>query len=175
MCLYGALHFIPFNLIWTWPFDPTPGPEAVCKDIICAWVVLYAPFPLIWYATWLLSEQKWCDLLTPPQGPRVCVRREYVLASVLCYISFKFICNITSFRKQSFDLLTPSQGLRVCMDRICACMVLYAPFNLICNMTTFRKNVLTFRTHPMGVSTGKIFATILLHASFPLIWYATWP
>ena len=44
-------------------FDPIPGAEGVCKDRIYACMVLYAPFPLIWYATWLLSEKKnWpCD------------------------------------------------------------------------------------------------------------------
>ena len=117
--------YTPFPLIWYatwlhsekkfWTFDPTPGAEVVFKDRICAWVVLYAPFPLIWYATWLLSEQNCCELLTPPQGPRVCVRREYVLACALCYIPFNFICNMTTFRKKSFDLLTPPQGLRVCV------------------------------------------------------------
>ena len=30
-----------------WPFDPTPGVEGVCKDRICAYMVFYAPFPLI--------------------------------------------------------------------------------------------------------------------------------
>ena len=46
-----------------WPFDPTPGvvptPGAVCvcNDSIFAFIVLCAQFPLIWYATWLLSQK----------------------------------------------------------------------------------------------------------------------
>ena len=52
MCLHGALWFIPFNLIcdtttseiFFWTFDPTPGIKNVCKDRICACMVLYAPF-----------------------------------------------------------------------------------------------------------------------------------
>ena len=44
-------------------------------------------------------------------------------------------------------------------------------------MTTFRKEALTLDpTHEVeGVSAGKVFATKLLHASTPFIWYATWP
>ena len=55
MCLHGALYSVPFNLIRDMTFrkkkdlifDPTPGNEGVCKDRICAWVILYAPFLLI--------------------------------------------------------------------------------------------------------------------------------
>ena len=39
-------------------FDHTPGIEDVYKDTICACMVLFALFPLIWHATWLLSEKK---------------------------------------------------------------------------------------------------------------------
>ena len=51
MCLCGALCSIPFNLIRTQllsegkmfgHFDQTPGTEGVCKDRICACMVLYA-------------------------------------------------------------------------------------------------------------------------------------
>ena len=55
MCLHGALCSIPFNLICNdyfrkknvLTFDPNPGVEGVCKDRICACMVLFAPFPLI--------------------------------------------------------------------------------------------------------------------------------
>ena len=60
------LVYTSFTLIWyaQWPlseffflpFDPTPGVEGVCKDSIFAFMVLCAQFPLIWYATRLLSE-----------------------------------------------------------------------------------------------------------------------
>ena len=57
------LVYTSFTLIWyaTWSlsekkkkkltFDPTPGVEGVCKDLIFAYMVLYAEFPLIWYET----------------------------------------------------------------------------------------------------------------------------
>ena len=50
------------------------------------------------------------------------------------------------------------------------------PINLICNMATFRKNVLTVGPHPRGRGCvqGQNMCT-LLHSSFPLIWYETWP
>ena len=55
MCLHGALCSIPFNLICNMatfskkvlPLDPTPGVEVVCKDRMCACMVLYSPFSLI--------------------------------------------------------------------------------------------------------------------------------
>ena len=40
-----------------WTFDPTPGVKGVCKDKILASMLLYASFPLIWYATWPYSEK----------------------------------------------------------------------------------------------------------------------
>ena len=85
--LTWCLCSIPFNLICSiatlrkhiLTFDPTQGVEGVCKNRIWACVVLYAPFPLIWYATWLYSEN---NRLTfwPHLGAGVCVRIDYVLA-----------------------------------------------------------------------------------------------
>ena len=54
MCLHDALCSISFNLISNMTtlkkknvltFEPTQGVEGVCKDKICACMVLYAPFP----------------------------------------------------------------------------------------------------------------------------------
>ena len=53
--------------------DPTPGAEGVCKDRICACIGLYAPFPLIWYATWLLSVKKNVLTFWPHPRGRACV------------------------------------------------------------------------------------------------------
>ena len=54
---------------------------------------------------------------------------------------------------------------------------LVIPFYLICNMTRFWKSwILTFYpTRPTVEYADKIFATMLLHSSFLLIWYAIWP
>ena len=54
------------------------------------------------------------------------------------------------------------------MGRIFACFI---PINLICNMTTFRKENWPFDPTPgvNGVCKGKIFASMLLYASFPFI------
>ena len=53
-------------LIWyaTWllskknvfTFDPTTGVEGLCKDRICACMLLHSWFHLIWYTTWPYSE-----------------------------------------------------------------------------------------------------------------------
>ena len=71
MCIIGqniGLHcvlcYIPDNLTCNmttfrkkWPFDPTPGIKGVCKGKIFS-KLLYASFPLIWYATSPYSEKK---------------------------------------------------------------------------------------------------------------------
>ena len=61
MLLHVGLHFFPFIWYSTWPlsekkniFDPSPGVESECKDRLFAFIVFYAPVPLIWYLTWLL-------------------------------------------------------------------------------------------------------------------------
>ena len=54
---------------------------------IFAWMVFYASFPLIWYATWI-SEN--IELFTPPNRSRVCVRAKYLLACYM-YTSFPLI------------------------------------------------------------------------------------
>ena len=59
MCLHGGLCSIPFNLICNTTtfkkktvltFDPTLGAKGVCKDRICACVLLHSLFSLILYA-----------------------------------------------------------------------------------------------------------------------------
>ena len=91
MCMHGVLCSIPFNLINSMTtfrkknvlsFDPTPGIECVCKDRICACMVLYAPFfsNLICNMTIFRKKQQHVFVhLATPQGSRVCVRAEYHL------------------------------------------------------------------------------------------------
>ena len=55
MCLHGALCSFPINLICNvtnfkknvLTFDPNLGVEGVCKDKICACMILHSSFPLI--------------------------------------------------------------------------------------------------------------------------------
>ena len=89
----------------------------------------------------------------------------------------------------NFDLLTHQPGSGVGVEGLWAiyllpCCCIMIPLNLICNMTLFWKGwILTFwPLWSVGVwggegrgSAGKIFATMLLHLWFPLIWDATWP
>ena len=89
------------------------------------------------------------------------------------------------FEKVNFDILAPPPGSGggrrgLCGQNICyqvsAFVIL---FNLVCNLTMFWKSwILTFwlQGQRMGGergSAGKIFATMLLHSCFPLMWYAT--
>ena len=57
-----------------WPFDPHPGVVGVCNDSIFAFMVLCAQFPLIWYATWLLSHK----YMVWPLDPTPWVKAVYV-------------------------------------------------------------------------------------------------
>ena len=123
------------------PFDPTPGAD-VCLDRICACMVLYAPFPLIWYASWLLSEK---NALTfwPNPGPEG-VSMDKIFATILLYASYSLIWLTTWPYSEKMNIwhFDPTQGVgSVCEDRIFAFIVLYAPFpfNLICHIATFRK------------------------------------
>ena len=121
-----------------WPFDPTPGTKGVCKDRICACVVLYAPSPLIWYATGLLSLShmvSWVRCGTwfyqilifaffltltfwpHPRDSRLCVRTEYGVGSK------------GKSKEESIEQYMLHGSL---------CLL---PFNLICNMTSFRKKM----------------------------------
>ena len=59
----------------------------------------YIPFNLI---CGMATFQNIFDILTQPQGPRVRVRRVYVLA--WCSIPFNLICNMINFRNKSFCL-----------------------------------------------------------------------
>ena len=71
------------------------------------------------------------------------------------------------------------QGRVVCGQNICYDVAAFVIlFNLICNMTIFWKKLnfdLLTPSPGSGVSVGKIFATMLLHSWFSLIWYATTP
>ena len=101
-------------------------------------------------------------------------------------ILFNLICNMSMFWKKRLLNPIPRVGgggqERVFEQNICyhvgAFLIL---FNLICNMTKFWKSwILTYCPHLQDRggsrgSTGKIFATMLVHFWFSLIWYATWP
>ena len=114
--LHGALHSVPFSLFCNMTtfrflfsfFDPTPGIEVVCKDGICACVVLYALFPIICMQHDYI--QNLFDLLTRLHGSRACARNEYALHGALHSVPFSLICKMTTFRKKSFDFLTLPQG-----------------------------------------------------------------
>ena len=81
------------------PLTPSQG-SRVCLDSMFAFMVICAQFPLIWYATWLLSEKKY-DLTfsSHPRGLRcVCAENIYYHVAA-CIVSFNFICNMTIFWK----------------------------------------------------------------------------
>ena len=124
-----------------WP-DPTGCVcVCVCKDRIYVCMMLYAPFPLVWYATWLLSEKmSWTfDLTLRAEG--VC--KDKICAFMVLYAPFSLIWYATwLLSKKIFDLFTPSPGSRVWLQHnicyhVAACII---PFNLICNMPIFWKS-----------------------------------
>ena len=76
----------------------------MCKERICACMVLYAPFPLICYATWPCSEKVEFRPIdpTPMVGGGGMVERG-VCEQTICYhvaafiIPFTLICNMTMY------------------------------------------------------------------------------
>ena len=77
-------------------------------------------------------------------------------------------------QKKNVVLLTPSmgrgseKGQNICLHAV----LCFIPVNLICNMTTFRKEKNDLYTPTLGfkgVCKGKIFNSMLLYASFPLL------
>ena len=55
-----------------WTFDPIQGSSVFKKGRIFAFMVFYASFPLIWYATWLLSAKKKWTFDPTPGAKGVC-------------------------------------------------------------------------------------------------------
>ena len=125
MCLHGALFCIHFTLICNM--------TTLCKECF--------------------------DFLNPAQGgckDKLCM----CLHGALCSIQINLICNVTTFGN-FFLTFDPNPGIeRVCKDRVCACMLLLSSFPYFLT--------LILRVGEGG-STGKIFATILVYTSFPLI------
>ena len=116
-------------------------------------MVLCAQLPLIWYATWLLSEKKYSLTFWPhPLGwGCVCLQNicYHVAASV---VSFNLICNMTTFRKIYSLTFWPhplGQGC-VCGHIICYQIAAsVVSFNLICSMTIFWKSLILASAPPL--------------------------
>ena len=140
-----------------WPFDPTPGVVGVRNDSTLAFMVFCAQFPLIWYATWLLSVKDIVWPLTPPLG-QGCVCGQnicyHVAASV---VSFYLICNMTTVRKIYSLTFWPRPLGRgcVCGQNICYHVAAsVVSFNLICNMTIFWKSLILASAPPPKFTKG---------------------
>ena len=81
-------------------FWPHPRGPCVCNDSIFAFMVLCAQLPLIWYATWLLSEKRYSLTFWPHPLGRGCVCGQNICYHVAASIvSFNLICNMTIFWK----------------------------------------------------------------------------
>ena len=130
--------------------------EGVFKDILCACMVLYAPFPLNCYATWPCSEKVICFLL----NRKVC--RLNICYQVAAFVIPFIWCATWPFSdKVEFWPFTPTlgQGGGVCRQNICKHAAAFAiPFNLICNMTMFwkKKRIFTFWPHPLKSCKGRV-------------------
>ena len=126
-----------------WTFYLTQGIEGVCKDSICAYMVLYAPFLLIWHAIWLISGKNCFWHLTPPQGLRVCKGQNMSLDIAAFGIPFNLIINITMFWWSWILTFWHHPFGRGSTGKIFATICYYVraiPFNLNGNMTIFRKS-----------------------------------
>ena len=151
-----------------WPFDPTPWVVGVCNDSTLAFMVLCAQFPLIWYATWLLSVK---DIVWPfdptPWVKGVSVGKIFA-ASV---VSFNLICNKTTFRKIYSLTFWPHPLGRgcVCGQNICYHVAAsVVSFNLICNMTIFWKSLILASAPPPKSTKG------IRPSNWNPVWYVSY-
>ena len=127
-------------------FHPTPGVVGVCNDSIFAFMVLCAQFPLIWYATWLLSEKYivWPFDPTPwVEGVSVGI----IFATMLLPASSALIWYATWLLTEKRYSLTfwphPLGRGCVCGQNICYHVAAsVVSLNLICNMTIFWKSLI---------------------------------
>ena len=183
-CLHGVLCSVPFNLIIgtmttfrkkVLTFRSNMRVKGVCKEWICACMVLYVQIHLIWYATWLLSVEKMFDHLIQPQGSRVCVYGQNMcLHCALCLIPFNLICNMATFRKKVLTFRSNIRVMGVCREWICACMVLYVSFHLIWYVTwllSVEKNVWPFdqTTGVEGVCVGTEYVLALCYVLYEYV------
>ena len=167
-----------------WPFDPTPGVVGVCNDSILAFMVPCAQFPLIWYATWLLSVK---DIVWP-FDPTIWVKGVSVgkiFATMLMPASSALIWYATWLLSEKYIVWPHPWVKGVSVGKILATMLLPASwakiysltpplgqgcvcgqnisynvaasvvsFNLICNMTIFWKSFILASAPPPKSTKG---------------------
>ena len=88
---------------------------------MCACMLLYDPFPskLIYNMTHFRT-----NVLTQPQGPRLCVRTKCVLTWCSLFDSFLFDVPYDYFQKNNvLTFLLKLWVQDVCKDRTCACII----------------------------------------------------
>ena len=165
----------PFKLICNmityrnkcWHFDPTLRVKGVwCKDKTCACILLYAPFPLIWYAAWQLSEKKLWQFDPAPGAEGV--YHEITCAYMVLYVPFPLISYATwilSKEKKMFLPFDPFPRSRVCIrtEYVLVGALCSVPFNLNCSRTTFRKKSFDLFTTPQG-------SRVCVRAEYVLAW-----
>ena len=122
-------------------------------------MVLCAQFPLIWYATWLLSVKDivWSFDPTPwVKGVSVGkIFATYMLLPALSALIWK--CIMTTFRKRYSLTFWPQPLGRgcVCGQNICYHVAAsVVSFNLICNMTIFWKSLILASAPPTNATQG---------------------
>ena len=139
--------------------------------------VLYAPFSLIWYATWLLSEKKMT--FDPTPGIKGVCKDRLCAYMVLNSLKTWYATWLVTFRKKFWPLNPHKRVECVFKDRICACMLLafMIPFNLLCNMNMLWKIwIMTFSPSPQGRGGGGRGGLGTKHLLLCCcIWYATSP
>ena len=121
------------------------------------------------------GELKRFDLLTQPQGPRLCVRTEYVLEWCSMPQYLWFYMQHDYFQNKNVVSFQGTEGL--CKERICACMcsMLHSLWFHMQHDYFQKKKVLSFWPHPQGLR-GCVWTEYVLAwcSMLHLIWYATW-
>ena len=129
------------------PFNLTHRVKGVCKDRICACMVLLPPFPLMWYATWQLSREQHVLTFDPNLGVEG-VWKDRICACIVLYASFPLIWYATWQHSENDHVLKhliltfyhPQGRGRWSMGKIFVNASIH--FNSICTMTIFWKRLI---------------------------------
>ena len=180
--------FKPSSKIFYWPFQgSTSFVDLLCFVLSCVCYVfvrvcLYVLCDHLLGKGWPLGSRLWCLLWVCHFPIGILGQVWYLIVSIPDLCTLTYYATWPCFEKLILTFWPLPQGrvgvgggLRAKYMLLRFAFVIL--FNLVCNLTMFWKRwILTSGSGDGGErgSAGKIFATMLLHSCFSLMWYATW-
>ena len=158
-----------------YPLIQTTGWGSACREKICACMVLYAPFPVICYATWPCSKKVEFRPIDPTPRVEMGVKGEVCRQNICDHVAafqipfHNLICNMTMFWKSWIWPKDPIPGGRGGGGGpqpkyllLCCCISWLPLFDMQQWPRSEKGWILTYWSHPQGRGRGaavKIFGT----------------